>query len=298
MPCERMSGPMCQVSRPIDIDAETLCRAVSPKPGPSQVPSDESRQSSEQMGVGILSEVALGDFHEGQSTWTGTLTNVVVGVIPIAGQVADARDTAAAVKKVWSQPTSGWAWAGLGMAIIGWIPLLGDAAKGGTKVVRKAATKVETKSAASGLGEQLIRQEKRSGLNVDVATQEHRHMADYRLGSGKDVESAHLVNSSSVRHIDDYMRDKALTVLLPKKHHRAFDDYWKKWARKKIADAKPGEEVRVTVKEWEHVLNEAIESVPELRGKTAGTMSWMIHMELYQTLGLKPGDFIRLPFSK
>jgi hypothetical protein len=261
-------------------------------------PSDASKGLSEPIGFGVLSEVTLGDFHEGPSTWTGTLVNIGVGLIPVVGQAADARDTAAAARKVWNQPTSGWAWASLGMAIVGWIPLIGDAAKGGTKVVRKTATKLEVKAATSGLGEDMIKLEKRSGLNVDIATQEHRHMADYRLRSGKDVESAHLVNSSSVRHIDDYVRDKALTVLLPKKHHRAFDNYWKKWARKKIADAKPGEEVRVTVKEWENVLNDALESVPELRGRTAGTMSWMIRIELYQNLGLKPGDLIRVPFSK
>jgi hypothetical protein len=123
-------------------------------------------------------------------------------------------------------------------------------------------------------------------------------MADYRLGSGKEVQSAHLVNSSSVRDLPDYVRGNALTILMPTKHHKAFDDYWKKWAKRKLASAKPGEEVNVTVQEWERVLNEAVESVPELRGKTAGTMSWMIRNELYQTLGLKPGDLIRLPFSK
>jgi hypothetical protein len=297
MACDRRPGPMCPVSSPTNIDAGTLCRAASPRPGPSSTHGESDKKSSSGVGFGVLSEVSLGEFHDGQSTWTGTLINVGVGLIPVVGQVADARDTAAAAKKVWNQPTSGLAWAGLGMAIVGWVPLVGDAVKGGTKVVRKAATKVEIKPAASGLGERMIKEEKRSGQNVDVAAQEHRHMDKYRLGSGEDAESAHLVNSSSLRDIPNYVRDKALTVLLPIKQHRAFDAHWMKWARarRKSANAKPGEEVRVTVKEWENVLNEAIESVPELRGKTAGTMSWMIHIELYQTLGLRPDDLIRVP---
>jgi hypothetical protein len=256
------------------------------------------------IGLGVLSEVALGDFHQGESTWTGTLINVGVGMIPIVGQVADARDTAAAATKVWEKPTSALAWAGLGMAIVGWIPLLGDAAKGATKASRQVTTRIgrnantaAARTAAPGLGEQMIRQEKRSGLNVDVAAQEHRYKSEYRQGSGKDVQSAHLVNSSSVSDIPGYIRGKAVTVLLPTKQHKAFDDYWKAWARKKLAQANPGEEVRVTVAEWEQVLNRAIESVPELRGRTADTISFMIRTELYQTLGLKPDQLIRVPYS-
>ena len=298
MACSRPPGPMCPVSHPSTIDVGTLCRAASPRPGPSFSHEHSEKTIKERIGFGVLSEVSLGDFHEGEATWTGTLINVGVGLIPFVGQVADARDTAAAATKVWNQPTSGLAWAGLGIAIVGWVPLFGDAAKGGTKALRKAGTKLEINPAASGLGEQLIKQEKRSGLNVDLAAQEHRYKTAYRQGSGRDVQSAHLVNSSSLGDVPDYVRDKALTVLLPTKQHKAFDDYWKRWARNRSANAKPGEEVRVTVKEWENVLNEAVESVPELRGKTAGTMSWMVHIELYQTLGLKPDDLIRVPYSK
>jgi hypothetical protein len=163
-------------------------------------------------------------------------------------------------------------------------------------VIEGAARRVEY-TAAPGLGETLIKEEHRSGLNVDVAAQGHRQKTKFRKGSGRDVQSAHLVNSSSVSDISDYVRDHALTILLPTKQHKAFDDYWKKWARNRIEKAKPGEDVRVTVAQWEKVLNEAAQSVPELRGRTADTMSVMIRTELYQTLGLKPDQLIRLPFS-
>ena len=49
--------------------------------------------------------------------------------------------------------------------------------------------------------------------------------------------------------------------------------------------------------EWERVLNDAADSVPGLRGRTADTMSFLIRTELYQTLGLKPDQLIRLPYS-
>jgi hypothetical protein len=152
--------------------------------------------------------------------------------------------------------------------------------------------------AKSGLGEQIIKEEKRTGLNVDLAAQQHRDKKEFREGSGKYVQSAHMVNSSSVKDISDYVRDTALTVLLPSKQHKAFDDHWKKWARDKLANAQPGEDAKVTVAEWEKVLNEAANSVPELRGRSADTMSFMIRHELYQTLGLKPDQQIRIPFSK
>jgi hypothetical protein len=153
------------------------------------------------------------------------------------------------------------------------------------------------KTAAPGLGERIIQEEKRSGLNIDVAAQAHRDKTEYRTGSGKHVHSAHLVNSASVNDVPGYVREKALTVLLPANQHKAFDDYWKAWARAKLAKAQPGEEVRVTVAEWEEVLNSALASVPELQGRTADTISFMIRTELYQTLGLKPDQLIRIPWG-
>ena len=207
----RLPGPMCSVSKPMEIDEGTMCRSATPAPGPICAYKANVPQKASKIDLDVI--------------------------------------TAAAI------------------------------------------------TAAPGLGEQMIKQEKRLGINVDVAAQEHRHKSAYREGSGKDVESAHLVNSSSVRDVPGYIRGKAITVLLPAKQHKAFDNYWKTWAREKWAKAKPGEEVRVTVADWEEVLNRAIESVPELRGRTADTITFMIRTELYQTLGLKPDQEIRVPYS-
>lgn len=86
-------------------------------------------------GVGVFFEGAVaGDFSENQS-WSRVGGQVVVGVIPIVGQIADARDTAAALRDVWEGREGGWA--NLGAAAVGWIPLFGDAAKGAFRVGRK-----------------------------------------------------------------------------------------------------------------------------------------------------------------
>ncbi|MDP1769178.1 MAG: hypothetical protein Q8L74_10310 [Nitrospirota bacterium] len=155
-----------------------------------------------------------------------------------------------------------------------------------------------TGAAPTGLGETMIKEGQRSGLNVDLAAQQHKEKTAFRLGSGKNVESAHMVNSSSVSELSNYVRDHALTVLLPRAQHRAFDDYWKKWARARIKKAHPGEDVTITVAEWELVLIDAADSVPALKGRTAGAMSFMIRTELYQTLGLEPNQRIRLPYAE
>jgi hypothetical protein len=174
------------------------------------------------------------------------------------------------------------------MAIAGWVPGFGDAIKGAAKVGKKAA-----KKAASGIGESLIAANKRSGLNVDMAVQKHGQAKKYRAGSGKDAQSAHMVPTSAVKDLANYSRYSAVTALLPPDVHKRFDDYWKAWARRKVADGVD----EITVEELHKVLSEAAQSVPELQGRTADTMHWLFEIEFYQTLGLKPSDKLRVPYS-
>lgn len=67
-------------------------------------------------------ELILGDFHEGPRTLSGGVGNVIIGFIPIVGQAADLRDTVAAIKEVTKNHKSATAWAGLGLALVFWIP--------------------------------------------------------------------------------------------------------------------------------------------------------------------------------
>lgn len=73
---------------------------------------------------------------------------VGAGLVPYYGQAADVRDTAAGVNNVWNNPGSGAAWAGLGGAVVGWVPLAGDALKGAIRGGLTAAGRSLTKHGA------------------------------------------------------------------------------------------------------------------------------------------------------
>jgi RHS repeat-associated protein len=85
----------------------------------------------------VAEQVIEGDFHKGETTWGGVGSNVVVGLIPVVGQIADARDSFAALGGVWDKPTSGKSWGNLALAAAAWIPGAGDLLKGGVKIERK-----------------------------------------------------------------------------------------------------------------------------------------------------------------
>ena len=101
----------------------------------------------------MLDEILLGDLYEGESTWLGTGGAVAIGFIPVLGQIADARDTIAAIGDVIDNPDSAGAWGGLGLAMVGWVPGLGDAVKGvkkGSKLVKEGLEEVTGRIAGRG----------------------------------------------------------------------------------------------------------------------------------------------------
>jgi hypothetical protein len=98
----------------------------------------------------------------------------------------------------------------------------------------------------------------------------------------------------AARELTGYSRDSAVTALMPRELHKAFDDGWKDWARAQAAQGI----TTVTVEEFLRELDRAAEAVPELRGRTSDTMSWLFRHEAYDTLGLKQTDVFRMPFSK
>ena len=82
-----------------------------------------------------------GDF-AGDLGWAGTAGQIAGGLVPVYGQMADARDTAANVRNVWENPGSGEAWMGLAMSGVAWVPGIGDAAKGAYRTARSTAEEV------------------------------------------------------------------------------------------------------------------------------------------------------------
>lgn len=101
----------------------------------------QAAEQGSQEGVGSFFEGAFAGDFSGNDSWSKTGGQVAVGFVPIAGQIADARDTAAAIGQIWNGQDGGWF--NLGAAAIGWVPGVGDAIKagmrGGDKIVSEGA---------------------------------------------------------------------------------------------------------------------------------------------------------------
>ena len=74
----------------------------------------------------VFDGAVVGDFSENEST-VKKVTQVGIGLVPVAGQIADLRDTVAAVNDI-REGRKG-AWSNLGFVLAGWVPLAGDLVK-------------------------------------------------------------------------------------------------------------------------------------------------------------------------
>ena len=77
-----------------------------------------------------LQGAIYGDFNE-KPSGTSLIAQIGTGMIPIVGQMADARDTAAALKEIKAGHPG--AWSNLGLALTAWVPLVGDGLKASVK---------------------------------------------------------------------------------------------------------------------------------------------------------------------
>jgi hypothetical protein len=88
----------------------------------------------------------LGDFSDDESKTAG-FSQIGVGLIPVVGQIADARDTIAALKDVYEgKPGS---WKALGWSAVAWVPGIGDAAK----ACRKSGVRAALRAAGAAVKE-------------------------------------------------------------------------------------------------------------------------------------------------
>ncbi len=97
----------------------------------------------------------LGSFSENQSG-AKLIGQTLTGLLPVVGQVADFRDSSAAVLKIKNGEKGGWR--DLGLSAIGWVPGVGDYVKGMLKgrIVSKALGKLDSlKEAGKKLGQKL-----------------------------------------------------------------------------------------------------------------------------------------------
>jgi len=261
---------------------------------------------------GLLDEVVQGEFYEGETTWTGTAANVGVGVVPVVGQIADARDTVAAAKDLWDEPS--WANAGnLGLAAVGWVPLAGDLAKGALKVGRKAAAETgsevieEAAQAADDVGAKLLDDDDIAKAIDDTEAGGFEHAGDMiQLGphgaasrnrqeigvSGKDVESAHLLAQAVGKKVVGYNADHALTRLLKKSAHAGMDALWKADFRAMRAAGK----TTATAQEVFDTVANAIQKAPEIEPGEKMSLIAALTDEMFMQHGLKPDDLLDLPY--
>ena len=120
-----------------EIDRQLYSQAPAPAPAPAPAATPAGQPGADQEGVGSFIEGAIkGDFGDNK-TWSATAGQVVVGFIPVVGQIADIRDTAASIGQVIRGEEGGWV--NLGAAAIGWIPGVGDAAKAAIRVGNNVA---------------------------------------------------------------------------------------------------------------------------------------------------------------
>lgn len=94
----------------------------------------------------LMDGALLGDFSS-ESSSPKIAAQIGVGLIPVIGQIADARDTAAALRTVSRGEPGGWG--NLGLALAGWIPLAGDFMKSAGRIGVQRTVDAVTSSISS-----------------------------------------------------------------------------------------------------------------------------------------------------
>ncbi|MDM0032292.1 hypothetical protein QTI33_09140 [Variovorax sp. J22P271] len=129
---------------------------------------------------------------------------------------------------------------------------------------------------------------------VDMAFQPHRNASDVRAEywvTGTQQQSAHVNATSVLRDASGYNRNSAPTNLMSPTTHRAFDNFWKAWAR-----GQPRSRRTCTVAEMRQVMHAAIDQIPNFTPGQRGALAWQFELELH-ALGLQDTNVVRIPYS-
>jgi hypothetical protein len=148
----------------------------------------------------------LGDAVEDPDA-VATVGQIVVGCIPIVGQVADARDVLIGLHKIWSTGGKDGKIQTVG-ALVGFIPLLGDGVKSAWKSGRKLIKGPMTKQAAKELAARAVK-EGAGGVAEPAAKQ----LAERALRNADEVAEIFKVSKeeaqAAFKNLDD-LRLKAV----------------------------------------------------------------------------------------
>jgi hypothetical protein len=110
--------------------------------------------------------------------------------------------------------------------------------------------------------------------------------------SGSVHQSMHISPSSVLKSLDDYVRNKAKTMLGEKSKHYAFDKTWKEWAQ----DQRRLGKTEVTVQEFHDAMAKAIHESP-FNGEQKSALFAILKEELQQHK-LNPAAQLKLPYPK
>jgi hypothetical protein len=196
-----------------------LRQTEPPKPKPeTSAPSQE--------GVGSFLEGAVaGDFSANDS-WSAVAGQTAVGFIPIVGQIADARDIAAAANAVYNDEDGSWA--RLGIAAIAIVPGL-DFLKAGSRVGRKALKEVAeegltqvSQQSVKGLAQVMSKEGaeriSKEAVTLNVGRAEMIGRLDNLLASPNIAESTKNAVRSARNALQDHLTQDDLLGALRDKH--------------------------------------------------------------------------------
>lgn len=139
----------------------------------------------------IAQELILGDFNDGESSKAGIAGNIIIGFIPFVGQAADLRDTIAAIKEVGSNHQDLAAWAGLGIAVICWIPGL-DALKT-LKILKKSKSVRKVKKVSEKIGKTTVRASGLEDRKTFKASEDFFRRYKWLFGENHNWSLEHLI---------------------------------------------------------------------------------------------------------
>lgn len=123
----------------------------------------------------------------------------------------------------------------------------------------------------------------------------HSKAKDARAESGlSDYQSAHISARSAMRDLEGYDPNAAITRLMNPDAHKAFDSYWKSEFQRRSGAG----EKTLLVSEYFEVMEVAIRKNPHFTKGEAESMVELLKDELFSQHQLKPGDILRLPYSK
>jgi RHS repeat-associated protein len=177
---------------PGETDDALIARLVAQGRGQSLGTSEDINPATEQ---GLAGQIIQGDFYEGEMTAEGVSANIAIGLIPIVGQVADVRDTVAALGKIIADPRAKLAWMGLAVAAIAWVPGIGDAIKSAAKLGKAGAGELRSvwaaavKSLSNG-AQHVVHERTRSGVKFLISSSEEA----FKAVSGAGIYLYHVKN--------------------------------------------------------------------------------------------------------